>query len=282
MRELAYAKLNLALRILSRRHDGFHEIDSIVQTISLADRLTVELQDQGLDVENDLGVRPDEDLAVRAAALVLREKGVSDGARITVTKGIPAGAGLGGGSSDAAAVLVALDRLTPPPLPRETLHLLAERLGSDVPLFLVGGRLRMAGRGERIAALRAGEREWFVVLVPPIQCLTPLVYKCFDEIHCRVGIAEGLVSLGENDLEQAALTVYPELLPYQRAVRELEARYSGMSGSGSSFFAAFDEKGAADVAQRVLARSFPEARSFLSSSTRRGQRLEGEAVADCD
>ncbi len=156
MKVLAYAKLNLALRVVGRREDGLHAIESFVQTVDLADRLTVERREEGVTVENSLALPPGEDLAARAATLLLREKGDPCGAEITVEKRIPAGAGLGGGSSDAAAVLAALDRLTPPRLPRTRLADLARRLGADVSLFLTGGRLRMEGAGERVTGLPFG------------------------------------------------------------------------------------------------------------------------------
>jgi len=282
MRVLAYAKLNLTLRVLGRRQDGFHEIDSTVQTISLADRLTIEVQAAGVDVENDLDLEPALDLAGQAASLLLREKGVSIGARVQVHKTIPVGAGLGGGSSDAAAVLAGLNQLTSPPLSCDRLALLAEHLGADVPLFLQGGRLRVGGRGERVVPLPASQRKWFVVLVPPIHCSTPLVYERFDRlarITCR---SQGSPESGSNDLEQAALELYPELAPYRRALGGLEMSHWGMSGSGSAFFAAFDEETRAQAARLVLERSLPQARVFVAIATDCGHKLGGDPFADRD
>jgi len=282
MRVLAYAKLNLTLRVLGRRQDGFHEIDSIVQTISLADRVTIDIQTAGVHVQNDLDPQPQPDLAGQAASLLLREKGLSIGARVQVHKTIPAGAGLGGGSSDAAAVLAGLDRLTPPPLSCDRLALLARHLGADVPLFLQGGRLRMGGRGERVVPLTANRREWFVVLVPPIRCSTPLVYERFDRLAQIPGRSQGSLESGSNDLEPAALELYPELAPYRRAVSGLEASGWGMTGSGSAFFAAFDEKTRAEAARLILEGSLPQARVLISTATDCGHKLGGDPVADRD
>ncbi len=278
----AFAKLNLTLRVLGRRQDGLHEIESTVQTISLADRLTIEVQAAGVDVENDLDPRPAVDLAGQAAALLLKEKGLSIGARVQIQKTIPAGAGLGGGSSDAAAVLAALDRLTPPLLPRGQLASLAEHVGADVPLFLRGGRLRVGGKGERLVPLAASQKEWFVVLVPPVHCSTALVYERFDSLPWIGDRSGDSFDSGSNDLERAALDLYPELVTYQRALYGLEANRSGMSGSGSSFFAAFDAEPHAQAARVTLEGSLPQARVFVATATDCGHRLEGDGIADHD
>ncbi|MDD5264740.1 MAG: 4-(cytidine 5'-diphospho)-2-C-methyl-D-erythritol kinase, partial [Candidatus Bipolaricaulis sp.] len=164
-RLLAYAKLNLSLRVRGRRPDGYHDIDSIVQTIDLADRLLVHVTDgDGLHVTNDLPRLEGPDLAERAAAAVLAAKEVRRDVTIDVAKGIPAGAGLGGGSSDAAAVLRFLDLAIPPALPADRLYAVAAELGSDVPLFLIGGCVRIQGRGERVEARPEPRTETFAIL----------------------------------------------------------------------------------------------------------------------
>jgi 4-diphosphocytidyl-2-C-methyl-D-erythritol kinase len=282
MKVLAYAKLNLALRVVGRREDGLHAIESFVQTVDLADRLTVERREEGVTVENSLALPPSEDLAARAATLLLQEKGDPCGAEITVEKRIPAGAGLGGGSSDAAAVLAALDRLTPPRLPRTRLADLAKRLGADVSLFLTGGRLRMEGAGERVMRLPFGGNEQFVVLVPPVHSVTSLVYARFDRLIPGPAAPREALELGANDLEEAAVELYPDLLPYRRGVRALGADFAGMSGSGSAFFAAFIKRESAAPAARELERAFPQAQVFLCGPTRCGSAVEGDIDADCD
>lgn len=264
----AYAKLNLALRVHGRRPDRFHEIVSLVQTIDLADAVTVERIASGVDITNDLGIAPGEDLAARAAHLLLQEKGRREGMRITVKKNIPSGAGLGGGSSDAAVVLLAVDRLTPPTLPPDRLAAIAARLGSDIPLFLTGGLARVAGRGERVTPIHPIREEQFVVLVPPVHCATAAVYDRFDS--CRAGSNEGGLCLGENDLERPALALYPALLPYAQVINRLGADYSGMSGSGSAFFAAFTRFDRAAAAQKELTASFPETSVYLCLATAAG------------
>ncbi len=276
MKLQAYAKLNLSLRVVGRRTDGSHDVDSIIQTIDLADAIIVKRANRGVAVINDLNLPPDVDLAARAARLLLGKKRSPQGVQIKVEKRIPAGAGLGGGSSDAAAVLWAVDRLIPPPLPTDCLVRLAARLGADVPLFLTGGLVRVTGKGERIAPLHPLRKERFLLLVPPVHCATAAVYAHLDRIestHCNSTTAP---PLGCNDLEAAALDLYPALGPYREAIASLDAEYFGMSGSGSTFYAAFSDLTIATLAQEHLVASFPEAKTHLCAATDSGYHVEGE------
>jgi len=275
IRLLAYAKLNLSLRILGRCPDGFHEIDSLVQTISLADRISVDVTQAGVQVENDAGIPPEKDLTGRAARLLLAEKHDPRGMRIKTEKRIPIGAGLGGGSSDAAAVLWSVNRLTSPLLPEQDLLHLAARLGADVPLFLTGGRMQVCGMGEKITPLPITSRERFLLLIPPVHCQTACVYDHFDELaSCSTQTLVGDL-LGNNDLEPAALDLYSALAPYRNAVAALPSLYSGMSGSGSAFFAAFSSPETAEASRKKLSLSFPEAKIHLCYPTRTGYHVEG-------
>ncbi len=276
IRMLAYAKINLSLSVLGRREDGFHEIDSLLQTVDLADEIIVQRTDAPLTVANDLDIAPQEDLAWRAARLVLDRKGVGFGMRITVHKRIPTGAGLGGGSSDAAAVLWAVDRLTPPVLRDKHLSALAARLGSDVPLFLHGGLVRATGRGEAITPVFPRRRERFLLIVPPVHCVTASVYQ---EMRTRIVTHRQSVQepqLGENDLYEAAIFLYPELTPYAQAVEKLGAEYAGMSGSGSTFYAAFSDERLAAVALCKMEEAFPQAHVYLVRGTSTGFLAKGE------
>ncbi len=273
---LAFAKINLSLNILRRREDGFHDIDSLVQTIDLADEITVQQIDAPLAVSNDLKIPLQEDLAWRAARLVLDKKHALCGMQIAVHKKIPTGAGLGGGSSDAAAVLWAVDRLTPPVLSRKHLLDLGEQLGSDVPLFLYGGLMRITGRGEKIAPVFPARSECFVLLIPPVHCHTGSVYR---EMQTRITPnprRPGKPQLGENDLYEAAVFLYPELAAYAQAIRELGAEYTGMSGSGSTFFAAFNDEQLAATARTAMKGTFPQAQVYLVRGTSTGFLAKGE------
>jgi len=266
---LAHAKLNISLQVLFRSADGYHEIDSRVQTIDLSDRVTVTRHRSGIVVQNDLPGLAGHDIAQEAAEKVIAAKRASGGARIWIRKGIPAGAGLGGGSSDAAAVLWAINQLIPPRLPVERLHELALQVGSDVPLFLVGGQIRVTGRGEVVEPLGASQEGYFVLLVPPVHCETRAVYRAW----CPTGVGERPEKFGTNDLLDPAISTYPDLVEYRNAILQLEASYAGMSGSGSTFYAAFTERQGACEAKAELDKRFPQARSFVCAPTEAGHRL---------
>ncbi len=272
---LAHAKINLSLRVLHRRDDGFHEIDSLIQTIDLSDEITVTRAEHDLSVRNDLDIRSEEDLAWQAADLVLREKGMDCGMQITVRKMIPTGAGLGGGSSDAAAVLWAVDYLTPPVLPEGALHDLAAQLGSDVPLFLRGGLLRARGRGEAVSPVFPSRKERFLLLVPPVHCATASVYREMAPRIARSRNGTDEPQLGKNDLYEAAVFLYPELAQYSEAMAKLGADYAGMSGSGSTFYAAFSDAKHAERAHEHLREELPQAQVYLTQATSTGFHVKG-------
>jgi len=279
----AYAKINLALEVRGLRPDGFHEIESWVQTIDLADAIAVDVHEGAICVENDLDLRGGRDLAEVAAEAVLGAKGCALGAEIQIHKGIPAGAGLGGGSSDAAAVLHAVDHLTPPELSEKTLLTLAAGIGSDVPLFLTGGRLAMRGRGEQIDRSSNAASETYVLLLPPVSCDTRCVYQAWDELETTG--SEPLV-LGRNALRVPALAVYPELAKYDEAIQALGegfGLYAGMSGSGSAFYVACPSVEEADAVAGSLGQAFPEARVRRCAPTRVGHEMVEEGRREnCD
>ena len=266
----AYAKLNLGLRIVGRRPDGYHELDSIVQTVDLADRITFEIEGDCLRVENTLDVPMEQDLGYRAARAMLEQKGVSIGVRIRIDKRIPVGAGLGGGSTDAAAILTTLDQLTPPEVARDTLHQLATKLGADVPLFLTGGTLRIRGIGENVEPLNEDMGHAYAVVVPPIHCDTAKVYGALHRE--RIGTPNGRPpEPGENDLLEPALRLYPGLRSYLETIGRIPCRFAGMSGSGSAFYAACDcPEQAHEIADRLRV-AHPEAGVYVVCPTPQGQ-----------
>ncbi len=253
VRRLAFAKLNLSLAVRCRRADGYHDIDSLVQTIDLADEIVLAVSaGHDVSVTNTLGDLGARDLAHQAATRLLAAKDARRLVAIHITKRIPAGAGLGGGSSDAAAVLVALDRLTPPALPADALAALAAEIGSDVPLFLQGGLVRITGRGETVERQCATDLARFVVVVPPLACRTAAVYAAWDAQAAHERAAGG----DDNDLAAAALTLYPEMRAVAAAVADVGADACGMSGSGSAWFSAFRDPAAAHDAATRFARQF--------------------------
>lgn len=242
---VAHAKLTRSLRITGRRADGYHLLDAEMVSLDLADRLDVGPGD-GIEVVPAEGGLPvpagPDNLAVRALALVGRR------AHVVVTKRIPAGAGLGGGSADAAAVL-RWAGVTDPAV--------AVRLGADVPFCLVGGRARVGGIGEQLTRLPHEALE-LTLLVPPFGCSTPEVYAAWD----RMG---GPTGPHGNDLEPAALAVEPRLAEWRDRLGEATGRTPRLAGSGSTWFV----EGAFPGDGRVVARTMP------SGGTVRGAREGG-------
>jgi 4-diphosphocytidyl-2-C-methyl-D-erythritol kinase len=245
----AAAKVNLALEILRRRPDGYHEIATVMHAVDLSDRLVLEDSDT-LEVRTSTpGVPCDErNLAYRAAAALRDAAGVARGARITLDKRIPVAAGLGGGSTDAAATLVGLNRLWGLRWPAAGLGALAIGLGMDVPFFLRGGAALATGRGERLAPLSSASLG--LVLVNPRFAVstaemygrvTPAMYS--DGGHAR-NAARALQSHGAgrvaaslyNGLEAAARGAYPQIGQMQAALLAAGALGTAMSGSGPTVF----------------------------------------------
>jgi 4-diphosphocytidyl-2-C-methyl-D-erythritol kinase len=214
---LAPAKLTVSLRVLGARDDGYHEIDAEMVTLDLADELTLVEGGDGLDVVAAATGLPvpagDDNLVCRALAAVGRR------AAVRLVKRIPAGAGLGGGSADAAAVLrwAGCADLA-----------LAASLGADVPFCVVGGRARVGGIGEVVRALPPVERA-YTLLVPPFGVPTAEVYRAWD----RLG---GRRADGPNDLEPAALTVAPELAEWRERLAAATGARPTLAGSGSAWF----------------------------------------------
>ncbi|HET9601239.1 MAG TPA: 4-(cytidine 5'-diphospho)-2-C-methyl-D-erythritol kinase [Acidimicrobiales bacterium] len=211
----APAKLTLSLRITSVRGDGYHELDAEMVSLGLADTLTFSDGD-GLTVGGPhCGGVPmdDSNLVRRALALIGRT------ASVHVEKQIPSGAGLGGGSADAAAVLrwAGVDDLV-----------VAARLGADVPFCLVGGRARVRGIGDRVTPLPFVDRS-FTLITPPLSVSTAAVYQAWDDLG-------GPSGRGRNDLERAALVVAPELADWRQRIRSLVGEDPVLAGSGSTWF----------------------------------------------
>lgn len=208
----APAKLTLSLSITGVRADGYHLIDAEMVSLDLADTLKIE-SGHGVVVEGTGEIDPDDNLITRALALVGRT------ARVTVAKRIPPGAGLGGGSADAAAILRWAGYA-------DTQG--AAQLGADVPFCLVGGRARVQGIGELIEPLEHIPRT-LTLLIPPFGCSTPAVYRRWDEMG-------GPKGSNGNDLEPAALEVEPRLDQYRRALEQATGQTARLAGSGSSWF----------------------------------------------
>lgn len=244
----APAKLNLFLHIVGRRADGYHLLQSPFQLIDWADRLHVERRDDGRLQRHDLGpALPDDDLCLRAARLLQAESGTPLGVDISIDKQVPWGAGMGGGSSDAATTLLALNRLWALNWPRSRLLALGARLGADVPFFVGGRNAFVEGIGEKLTPV-ALPAQRFAVVKPATAIATrdifehPLLKRDSESVILVGSLAEDAeasvlgAGFGRNDLQPPAQDRCPEVA---QAARWLEARYgnSRMTGSGSAVFA---------------------------------------------
>ncbi len=267
----APAKVNLYLKVLGRREDGYHQIVSLMQMVGLYDLLTLRQNDSGITIEvedaplsadrSNLVVRAAEALQQAAFSSSRRSKGVS----IRLVKRIPIAAGLGGGSSDAAATLIGLNRLWSLGWSRRRLSELGARLGSDVPFFLYGPTAWVSGRGEEIEPAPPVDGGWIVLVNPGLSVSTASVYREFSrrlgltKKRSEISMNRFLIrrpSVGEllrhpyNDLESVTLAAYPELLRIKTELQTLGGEGVLMSGSGPTLFARF---GTAAAAKRAAA-----------------------------
>ena len=245
----APAKLNLFLHITGRRADGYHLLQSVFMLIDWCDTLHVELRADGQISRCDVGadsdmVLPDNDLTVRAAKALQQACGTPLGAHISLEKRIPSQAGMGGGSSDAASCLLALQRLWGVRLPRHELLALALQLGADVPFFLSGGHAWVEGVGERITPITLPSAD-FLVVKPPQGLSTPAIFsspalKRDSETATLLGFAANtpaqIFRFGHNDLQPVAQELCPQIAQSidWLSAQQLEGR---MTGSGSAVFA---------------------------------------------
>ncbi|MCS6802150.1 MAG: 4-(cytidine 5'-diphospho)-2-C-methyl-D-erythritol kinase [Chloroflexota bacterium] len=270
IRQHAPAKLNLTLNVLGRRADGYHEVRTVLQTVSLFDELTFAPAADLRFTCSDPRLAGPDNLVLRAARLLQQQAGVAAGAAIHLLKRIPVASGLGGGSSDAAAALLGLSRLWGLEYSREQLQPLAAQLGSDVPFFLWGGTALAEGRGERITPLRPLRELWFVLLPASaaapektkqlFAALTPEDYSAGDATERLLAqLRDGTVDPAAfaNDMTAAACRLFPAVRAAFAALDRLGAR-PHLSGAGPSVFAAtVDREEAARWAAALHAAGVP-------------------------
>lgn len=270
----APAKVNITLEVLGKREDGYHEILSLLQTVDLQDTLRLE---KAADLRfscNKPRLKTFDNLAMKAALLLQKETGCSFGARIELIKVIPEAAGLGGGSTDAAATLRGLNRLWGLELSSRDLVTLAARLGSDVTFFLFHGTALAQGRGEKITSLPDVQTDWAVLLIPPfppLQRKTERLYQSLELAHYSKGEftrraveqirSEGKVepSLFRNVFEKVAFKLFPGLEVYWQRLIDCGAPWVHLAGSGPALFTFVEEKSVAEMICRRLNESGTEA-----------------------
>ncbi len=265
----SYAKINLTLDILGKRADGYHELATIMQMVDLYDTLCLTLlnEDKVRIVTTQLQLNSDDNLAVRAAQAIRKHFSLQQGVSIEIDKRIPMAAGLGGGSSNAAAVLLALRKWWHLPLSAEDMLVIATSLGSDVPFFLTQGLSLCKGRGERLTPLPAywpASMRWLLLVKPAISVSTADVFRHLPTSDYTDGVYTQavytvLLAKGEpfredvhNSLERGVLERYPEVAQARAAMLSVGTPFVRLSGSGSTLFAPFAELASASQAQQRL------------------------------
>lgn len=248
----APAKLNLFLHVVGRRSDGYHLLQTVFRFLDFSDQITFKVREDGIiKLHNPLaGVPEEKDLCVRAARLLQQTTGSKQGADIYLEKKIPMGGGLGGGSSDAATTLLALNQLWSLHLSRKQLLELGLQLGADVPIFIFGQNAFAEGVGEELTALTLSPA-WYLVLIPSVQISTAEIFanKELTRNTIPIKIPPFSIYQGRNDLEPVVCQNYPEVARCLQWLKQLEnTTIAAMSGSGSCVFAEFSTLTAAQTA----------------------------------
>jgi len=275
---LAPAKLNLRLKITGRRPDGYHNLVSVMVPVALCDRIEIRLRPrpgvsmtcQGLSVPEN-----EENLAFRAAAAFCAEAGFEGGLHVHLTKNIPVAAGLGGGSSDGAAVLLILNRMVTPPLTSKVMEQMALKLGADVPFFLKESPCIARGIGEQLMPIEKWPDLWYVIVMPPIEVSTAWAYGQLDGVKRNEKgsgntdlelttieyqsilrlLWSDLLRIGlllENDLEPVTAARFPVVTRIKAALSHAGAEGALMSGSGPSVFGVYRSEARAKAAKELL------------------------------
>jgi 4-diphosphocytidyl-2-C-methyl-D-erythritol kinase len=266
MKVLSPAKVNLHLEVLERRADGYHEVQTLMMRIDLFDVMEIHPGGQGIRLIAEGEATPGgvENLACRAAQLFCRQAGIPGNFEVRLRKNIPVAAGLGGGSGNAAAVLLALSELYPKELDQEWLPTLGSRLGADVPFFLFQKPALARGKGDRLEAAKMPKGLGFLLLIPPFRISTPWAYEAFDQMtggkkKARTHLKNSyptlrdLLGVLKNDLEIPALSRYPEIGRKKEELLRLGASGALMSGSGPVVFGLFPSKEeAGEVLKRLV------------------------------
>ncbi len=268
MQVMAPAKINLSLRVLGRRSDGFHEIETFIAPISICDEIRIDRRPGKQEIAfrcDDPSVPKGEDnIVVRAANIFFEQTKIAGGVSIALKKRIPHGAGLGGGSSDAASTLLALNELFGTNLPREALAEIAEMIGSDVPFFIFQAAAVCKGRGELVRLTRLRQQLSLLLLKPEFGVPTPWAYSRWRD-SCEIpGVPSGAQQFRQqsfmNDLERPVFEKFVFLAQLKMwLLKQLEVGAALMSGSGSTVFAVLRSNARADLlAKRAKAELDPE------------------------
>lgn len=290
----APAKINLTLDIAAKRSDGYHELETVMHQINLADRIKLQVLDHGLRVRSNSAELPENEgnLAYQAAELVLRNFKSSAGLDIFIEKNIPVGAGLAGGSSDAAAVLMGVNHLLNLQVPWEKLMEWGALLGSDVPFCMQGGTALARGRGEILTPLQEGPLLHLLLVKPDFQLSTAEIYRNFSldqvadfpdtfaflEAWKTNNMADIAYNL-KNVLESVSIPMHPEIEEIKQRICKLGAQGALMSGSGPTVFGIFTSQEETRQAWIEMQQQYQEA--YVVSSYRRGDNIGRKEISTC-
>jgi 4-diphosphocytidyl-2-C-methyl-D-erythritol kinase len=272
----AYAKVNIGLQVKDQRKDGFHNIHTVFQELELHDLILIEKQPRGWNIKiNDSETPTDESNTCIQAYIAVKNRFFEvEGISITLEKHIPSGAGLGGGSSDAAAVLRGLRELFDLPLDNRELSEIAVNIGADVPFFILGGTQIGNGIGDVLSQVNNPIDGYYLLIVPDIFVSTAWAYKALkkhlkDDID-RPNFAHFLESnnisnvIFDNDFERIVIPTYPKIGEIKKGLLEVGASYASLSGSGSTVFGIFDEEAKAKQAESHFQKQY---HTFLTRPT---------------
>ena len=275
----AYAKINLSLYITGKREDGYHLLDSVFSLIDIYDKIIIKKGFSGINIKCDKNIPADESNTAYKAAKLVMEKADIDGVDIKIKKNIPVMAGLGGGSSDAAAVLVGMNELYNLNLDKKTLAEMGLKIGADVPFFLGEGAARVQGIGEKIKPIMFNKSTDLVIVMPDKALSTAEVYKKHDEIYknttgdCGRLIARlkkndfsKVFSLLHNDLQKAAELLCPDISASVGFLQSNGAEAAIMTGSGSCVFGIFNNR---REARTAVKRYFGNGKAYTAQSVQR-------------
>jgi len=264
MRFLSPAKVNLNLEIQQKRPDGYHEIQTLMHRIDLADEIEINRRGEGisLDLEGEETPRGEDNLASRAARIFLQETKIVSGLQIRLRKKIPVAAGLGGGSSNAATVLMGLKELFRAEVDETQLMAWGARIGADIPFFIFKKPAWAGGKGEKLKAAEIPAPLWFLLLVPPFRISTAWAYAAYDQLgvdKTRPFLVQNsypdfaaLLPILHNDLEQASIGKFPAIGEMKKHLRAQGAQGALMSGSGPVVFGLFGDSEEAKRAEKKL------------------------------
>lgn len=281
----APAKINLVLRILDRRPDGYHNLWSLMQTVRVEDEIIIALTGTESVVTlrcDDVSLKTDRsNLVYRAAVAVMEQSGRMEGLDITLAKRIPMGAGLGGGSSDAAATILGLNRLLNLRWSADKMAQIGQTLGSDVSFFFFGPSATVAGRGERVAPVRINGTRWVLLVNPGFPVETKWAYQQLSATragvvplspaHAKLELGaelawEQVLEVAENDFEVPVFKAYPKLHEIKRRLLTHGADAALLSGSGATVFGVFRDEAKARQAQ-VVFQSEPQFKVFVAETS---------------